>query len=404
MLLRAEFGPIQIPRFDPGLRSAAASRSREVLTSTGIVKRLNATHDGDGSSADPLSSPQSWNKRLARYAKPNAVHAIGQLLTTSVPLLASSAALFWGLACGFWPALLCALPAAFFIVRLFIIQHDCGHGSYFPSNRINNILGHALGLVTMMPYAAWRRDHAIHHATTGNLARRGIGDVRTLTVAEYRARPRWRRLTYRLYRHPLVLFVAGPVYMLVRYRIPTARSFRDRRSWLSILGTNAAAVAIGAGLAIIIGPVPFLAGWGTALLLASTIGVWFFYIQHQFENTYWRPAATWDFHAAALEGSSFYDLPRPLHWLTGSIGFHHIHHLASRIPNYRLRTCYEENPELQRAKRVTLWTSFRSVQLALWDEELQKLISFRQAARPNGTRSPRTAAPSAPPCVLKRRS
>jgi omega-6 fatty acid desaturase (delta-12 desaturase) len=325
-------------------------------------------------------SPQDWRKRLARYAHPDAGRAIGQLLTTAAPLLASATGLLWGLARDFWPALLCAIPAALFLVRLFIIQHDCGHGSYFRSGRVNNAVGRLLGVITLMPYAAWRRDHAMHHAGSGNLARRGIGDVTTLTIAEYRARSPWGRLAYRLYRHPMVLFIVGPAYvLLLRYRLPLANSFRDRRSWLSILGTDIAAAALAAGLAALVGPVAFLAGWGSALLLASAIGIWFFYVQHQFEDTYWRPAASWDFHDAALEGCSFYDLPRVLHWLTGSIGFHHIHHLASRIPNYRLRRCFEDNPELQQAKRLTLWGSLRATRLALWDEERQKLVSFRQA-------------------------
>ena len=331
---------------------------------------------------DCSSPAKAWRKLLAPYAKPDAARAAGQLLITLSLLIASSAALLWGLALGFWPALVLALPAALFIVRLFVIQHDCGHGSYFRSGRLNDTIGRALGVVTMMPYAAWRRDHAVHHATCGDLARRGIGDVTTLTVAEYRARSWWGRLAYRLYRHPLVLFVLGPVYVLVRYRLPLTSPQRDRRGWLSVLGTNAAATALCGGLALLVGPIAFLAGWGTVLLVASTIGVWLFYIQHQFPDTYWRPGAFWDFHTAAFEGSSFYDLPRFLHWLTGSIGFHHIHHLASRIPNYRLRACFEENLELQRGvKRVTLWGSFKAARLALWDESTQRLVSFRQAAR-----------------------
>lgn len=346
---------------------------------------MNGRSDS-GELPSPSSSPQAWRKRLALYSKPSAARASGQFLATAVPLAASAGALLWGLAQGFWPALLLALPAAFFVVRLFIIQHDCGHGSYFRSGRVNDALGRALGVITMMPYAAWRRDHAVHHAGFGNLARRGTGDVTTLTVAEYRALSRLRRLAYRLYRHPLVLFVVGPVYMLlVRYRVPKTNPFRDRGSWLSILGTDAVAAALGAGIAALIGPVAFLAGWGTVMLLSTAIGVWFFYFQHQFEDTYWRRAEAWDFHAAAMEGSSFYDLPRFLHWLTGSIGFHHIHHLASRIPNYRLRACFEEIPELQRARRLTLWGSFKALRLALWDEEAQKLVSFRHALRSAAT-------------------
>ena len=316
---------------------------------------------------------------LAPYAKPDAARAVVQLVVTALPLLGSAATLLWGLSQGFWPALLLAVPAALFIVRLFIIQHDCGHGSYFRSRRANDLVGRMLGVVTMMPYRAWRRDHAVHHATCGNLARRGVGDLTMLTVAEYLGRSWKRRLGYRLYCHPVVLFLVGPAYLLlVRYRLPMAGDWSSR---LSILGTDAAAAALATGLALLVGPLAFAVAWGSMLLLASGIGVWLFYVQHQFEDTYWRDAGDWDFYAAALEGSSFYDLPRPLDWFTGSIGFHHIHHLASKIPSYRLRACYRENPELQRAKRVTLLGSFRSVRLALWDEATQKLVSFRQAAR-----------------------
>jgi len=336
--------------------------------------------------ADPVPSTgisvQTWRKILSPYARPDGGRAILQLLTTTLPLLACASALLWGLAEGFWPVLLLALPTALLVVRFFMIQHDCGHGSFFRSSRLNDAVGRVLGVLTMMPYTAWRRDHAVHHATSGNLARRGVGDVTTLTIAEYRASSRWRRLFYRVYRNPFVLFGIGPAYMLlVRYRIPFGRRLGDRRDWISILGTDAAAVAAAAVLAIFVGPIAVLVGWGTVLLLASAVGVWLFYVQHQFEDTYWRHAADWDFHAAAFEGSSFYDLPRFLHWLTASIGFHHIHHLASKIPNYRLRACFLENPELHRARRLTLWQSLKSVRLALWDEERRKLVSFREAAR-----------------------
>jgi acyl-lipid omega-6 desaturase (Delta-12 desaturase) len=336
----------------------------------------------DGHEADPPTSAQAWRRILTPYSRPDRRRAVLQLFTTALPLLVCASAILWGLARGIWPVLVLALPAALFVVRFFMIQHDCGHGSYFRSTWMNNLLGRFLGVVTMMPYATWRHDHAVHHATSGNLARRGVGDVTTLTVAEYRARSGWQRLLYRLYRHPLVLFGLGPAYvLLVRYRLPFARRFGDRRAWLSIFGTNAAAAAAAAGLAMLVGPIAVLVGWGTVLLLATAIGVWFFYVQHQFEDTYWQHAADWDFHAAALEGSSFYDLPRLLHWLTGSIGFHHIHHLASKIPNYRLRACFQENPELRRVKRLTLGESLRSVRLALWDEERRKLVTFRQATQ-----------------------
>lgn len=319
---------------------------------------------------------------MARYAKPDLRIAMLQLLTTGLPLLAAIGALLYGLSRGIWPALVLAVPAALFLVRLFIIQHDCGHGSFFKSRRANDRLGRAIGVLTLMPYGFWRKGHTVHHATSGNLDRRGTGDVTTLTVREYLSRPGWRRFLYRLYRHPLVLFGAGPAYLLlIRHRIPTGHPLRAWDSWLSILGTNAAAAVLISVMALIVGLSVFLLAYGAVLLLATSIGVWFFYIQHQFEDAYWEAGPRWDFRAAALKGSSYYDLPGVLHWLTGSIGFHHIHHLASKIPNYRLRSCFEQTPAFRHAKRVTLLGSFKCLRLALWDEQSQKLVSFRQADR-----------------------
>jgi acyl-lipid omega-6 desaturase (Delta-12 desaturase) len=328
------------------------------------------------------SSTLSWQQRLAPYCRAEAPRALRQLFSTSLPFLVSMAVLLYAMSHGVWFALALAVPAAIFLVRLFIIQHDCGHGSFFKTRRTNETLGFALSLLTMMPYSAWRHAHAIHHANTGNLDQRGTGDVTTLTVREYQSRSRWRRLLYRIYRHPLVLFGIGPAYLLlVRYRVPLGRELRDRRRWLSIVGTDLAAAASAIGFSAIIGAGPFLLAWSTVLLLATSLGVWFFYIQHQFADTYWADSASWEFRAAAIEGSSYYDLPRFLHWLTGSIGFHHIHHLASKVPNYRLRACFEANPEFQHAKRLTLWASIKSVRLALWDEDRRELISFREARR-----------------------
>lgn len=331
------------------------------------------------------ASNLSWQRRLAPYCKPDARRAARQLFTTSLPFLASMAALLYAMSHGFWYALALALPAAVFLVRLFIIQHDCGHGSFFKSRCTNETLGLALSVLTMMPYWSWRQAHAIHHATTGNLDQRGTGDVTTLTVREYQSQSRWRRFLYRAYRHPLVLFGVGPAYLLlVRYRVPLGNPLRAWQHWLSIIGTDLAAAASAVGLSAIIGPGPFLLAWATVLLLATSLGVWFFYIQHQFPDTYWAESGSWEFRAAAIEGSSYYDLPRVVHWLTGSIGFHHIHHLASKVPNYRLRACFDDNPEFQRAKRVTFLASLKSVQLALWDEDRGQLVSFRQVPAPRG--------------------
>ncbi len=311
--------------------------------------------------------------------KPDARRALVQLVTTFLPFLLAMAALLVALHYGILAAMLLFPVPAVLLVRLFMFQHDCGHGSFFRARWANDLLGWVLGVLTLTPYTAWRGDHAIHHASSGNLDRRGVGDVTTLTVAEYLALPAWRRLGYRLYRHPLVLFGLGPVWLfIITNRIPAGTPWRNWREWVSVVGTDAALAVILTTLILTIGPVAVLLGWLPVMLLAATIGVWLFYIQHQFEHVYWAPRASWDYRAAALEGASFYDLPRVLHWMTGNIGFHHIHHLSSRIPNYRLRECHEANPALRSAPRLTLLGSLKCIPLALWDAEERALISFRK--------------------------
>lgn len=323
-----------------------------------------------------------WREALAPYAQSDARRAVTQLLNTALPFLALMALMIHGLDSGVWTALLLAVPAAGLLVRLFIIQHDCGHASFFKSRRLNNLLGRALGVLTLTPYACWRRDHAIHHATSGNLDRRGVGDISTLTVREYLQRPAWKRVAYRMYRHPFTLFAIGPVYQfLIRHRIPSGGPIRHRQSWISVLGTNASLVAIGAAMALTVGPQPFLLAYLPTIALAASIGVWLFYVQHQFEDTYWETERQWDFRAAALQGCSFYDLPRLLHWITGYIGYHHIHHLSSKVPNYHLSACFRANPEFQDARRLKLLESLRCARLALWDEERRKLVTFRHVHR-----------------------
>jgi omega-6 fatty acid desaturase (delta-12 desaturase) len=328
----------------------------------------------------PASASVTWRSLVAPYLEPSSRRALMQLLNTALPFLAVMTGMLIALDHGVLAALLLLPVGALLLVRLFIIQHDCGHGSFFASPWANGLLGRALSLLTLTPYTFWRRDHAVHHATTGNLDRRGGGDVTLLTVAEYRALPLGRRLAYRLYRHPLVMFGVGPAWLILWVmRVPRGSPWRRWRDWVSIVGTDAALVGLVTVLVLILGPLPVLLGWLPVMLLAASIGVWLFYVQHQFEEAYWEPRPQWDFHAAALRGSSFYDLPLVLHWMTGNIGFHHIHHLASRIPNYRLRECHEANPTLQAAPRLTLLASLRCARLGLWDPEHRKLVSFRFA-------------------------
>jgi omega-6 fatty acid desaturase (delta-12 desaturase) len=326
---------------------------------------------------------RSWQEIVAPYARANLRRAVAQLVNTGLPFLMLMAALMYGARSHPWLTLPLVLPAVFLLVRLFIIQHDCGHGSFFASRRANDLLGRTIGLLTLTPYAFWRKTHALHHANSGNLDRRGDGDITTLTVREYQALPLWRRLLYRAYRHPLVLFGLGPVYFFVICnRIPTGNPLRHRKSWSSILGTNAALAAIIVLIVLTVGTRAFMLAYLPVILLAASTGIWLFYVQHQFEHTYWASAPDWDFHEAALKGSSFYDLPAVLHWLTGYIGFHHIHHVCSKIPNYRLRDCFTQNPEFRNARRLTLLDSLKCLRLALWDEERRLLVSFRQTSRP----------------------
>jgi acyl-lipid omega-6 desaturase (Delta-12 desaturase) len=357
----------------------------------GAMTGARRREDSDRPSSTRNRSERSWRAIAAPYAQPDTRRAIAQLLNTGLPFLVLMAVLLYGIGRYGWAALPIAVPASALLVRLFMIQHDCGHGSFFNSRWANDLLGRTLGVLTLTPYAFWRRNHAIHHATSGNLDRRGVGDVTTITVREYLQLPTWRRLLYRIYRHPVVLFGLGPTYLFViRHRIPTGNPLRCRQSWVSILGTDAAIAVVMLLLVLTLGPRALLLGYLPMILLASSTGVWLFYIQHQFENTYWQAEANWDFHAAALEGSSFYDLPRILHWLTGYIGFHHIHHLCSKVPNYHLSTCFAQNAQFRQAKCLSLRDSLRCPRLALWDEEKRGLVAFRDVAGRRG--APRPAA------------
>ncbi len=283
----------------------------------------------------------------------------------------------------YWLTLLLSLPTSAFLVRLFMIQHDCGHRSFFRSRWLNDLLGHAIGMLTLTPHGYWRRAHNIHHATSGNLDKRGIGDMHLLTVREYLALSGWKRLAYRLYRNPLTLFGFGPLYLFViKFRLPLDMLRRQRAALPSVIATNVVIIAAIIGLGLWLGFTEALMVQGPIVVMSSMAGVWLFYIQHQFEHTYWRRTEKWDSDKAAMQGSSFYDLPRILSWLTADIGIHHIHHLSSRIPNYRLRECLRQNAELQDVDRITLRDSLRCVFLALWDEGTDRLVSFKSLARP----------------------
>jgi omega-6 fatty acid desaturase (delta-12 desaturase) len=335
--------------------------------------------------AGPLATldGRQWTKILARYREPNPARSIIEIAITCLPLVAlwalAWAALYFGY---WWLSLLLAVPAAGFLVRLFMIQHDCGHGSFFRHRLANDWVGRVIGVLTLTPYDLWRRTHAIHHAGSGHLERRGIGDVDTLTVREYLSRSLWGRLRYRAYRHPLVMFGIGPAYLFIlRQRLPIGLFRSGWHPWLSTMATNVAIAAVAAGLMVLIGVGPFLLVHLPIILLAGSVGVWLFYVQHQFETTFWAADGEWTFQEAALHGSSHYDLPTILRWFTANIGMHHVHHLSSRIPYYRLPRALRDHPELRGMSRLTLRQSFGCVNLALWDESRQRLVSFREMAR-----------------------
>jgi omega-6 fatty acid desaturase (delta-12 desaturase) len=284
-----------------------------------------------------------------------------------------------------WLYAVLVLPSAGFLLRLFMIQHDCGHGAFFRSRRANDWVGRVIGVLTLTPYDYWRRTHAVHHAGAGNLDRRGIGDVDTLTVGEYRGRSAWGRLRYRLYRHPLVMFGLGPFYLFfMQYRIPFGLMRAGWQPWVSTMLTNVAIASLAATVIWLAGTMTFLLLYIPVTLLASSVGVWLFYVQHQFEDTTWSRGETWVAQEAGLHGSSHYDLPGVLRWFTANIGIHHVHHLASRIPFYRLPQVMRDFPELKDVSRLTLGQSFGCVRLVLWDEVRQRLISFAEMRRVYG--------------------
>lgn len=324
---------------------------------------------------------RAWARALAPYREPSNRRGAVELAITLIPFAA-----IWALMAALVKndhhllALPLALPAAGLLLRLFLIQHDCGHESFFRGRRANEYTGRILGVLTLTPFGWWRRTHAIHHASSGNLHRRGIGDIDTLTVAEYHARSFWGRLRYRLYRHPLVMFGLAPAYLFfLQHRLPMGLFDSGRAVWISTMGTNAIIAIAAVLVAVSIGIEVLLLVHVPIVTLAASFGVWLFYVQHQFEHTHWDHNDDWSWHHAALHGSSHYDLPAPLRWLTANIGMHHIHHLCSRIPFYRLPQVLRNHPELKDISRLTLMSSLNCVKLVLWDENQRRLISFRQA-------------------------
>lgn len=325
---------------------------------------------------------RGWGEVLKKYRTPKDVRALFEILITLIPFVALWLTMYALIDTSLWLVFILAVPTGAFLVRIFILQHDCGHGSFFKTPAANRWVGRVLGVLTMTPFDHWQRKHSIHHAGSGSLDHRGIGDITTLTVDEYNNKSRMGRVLYRLYRNPIIMFVIGPAYVfLIEHRLPFGEMKNGWMPWVSTLSTNAGIIVLSSLLIWQIGVFDFLIIQIPVTLIAASLGVWLFFVQHQFEDTVWDRRPDWDRREAALHGSSHYDLPLFLRWLSGNIGIHHVHHLCSQIPFYRLPKVLKEHPELHDISRITLWESIKCSRLALWDTEGYRLLSFQEASR-----------------------
>jgi len=343
------------------------------------VGRMDTTEPGADAAVDLPDA--SWRQVLVSYTEPRLGRSLLDIATSVVPYLALMTAIFFSLRVSVVLALLLAVPAAGFLIRTFIVFHDCAHGSFLPSRRANAMLGAILGVVVWLPFQSWRREHAIHHATAGDLDRRGTGDVLTLTVDEYRARPWWGRAAYRVFRNPFVMFGLGWFLVLVLKPRFVSRS-APKRIRYSVLGTDLALALLVVGLCLTIGWQAYVLVQVPTLVLAGAAGVWLFYVQHQFEDTYWQPNEAWQYDDAALHGSSYLKLPKILQFFTGNIGFHHVHHLSALIPNYNLESAHNDSARLQATPVLSLREGLRATRLKLWDGEQGRLVTYRETRRP----------------------
>lgn len=339
---------------------------------------MTNSSDNTGQASDPRAA-RDWVKTLANYRHLNLSRSVFELAVTALPFLFLWGLAWWSLSISYWLALAISVVASAFLLRLFAIQHDCGHGAFFENRTASDWVGRVIGVLTLTPYDVWRRTHSIHHSSAGNLGKRGMGDIHTLTVAEYRDLSRFQQLMYRLYRNPLVLFGFGPSYLfLLQNRVPAGLT-QHSKYWISAMATNAAIV----GALVLVwyfgGLMPILLIFLPSTLIAATAGMWLFYVQHQFENTQWDQDEDWQLHDAALHGSSHYVLPPVLQWVSANIGIHHVHHLYSRIPFYRLPEVLRDHVELAEGNRMTIRESLANARLHLWDENSKKLLSFAQA-------------------------
>lgn len=324
-----------------------------------------------------LQNTKNLKKQVAPFEKSTAKKSVWQIINTVVPFIILWYLAYKSLSVSYWLALVPAVLAAGFMTRVFIIFHDCTHHSFFKSRRVNRIVGTCMGVLTLFPFDQWGHEHSVHHATSGNLDKRGTGDIWTLTVNEYLAAPFRRRLAYRLYRNPLVMFGLGPIYVFLlknRFNRKGARKKERMNTYL----TNVLIVALVGLLCWTLGWQSFLLVHGSIFLIAGSIGIWLFYVQHTFEDSYFEEDKEWEYVKAAVEGSSFYKLPKILQFLTGNIGFHHVHHLSPRVPNYKLEEAHNNTLPLKNVPTITLATSLRSLRFRLWDEQNNNFVSFKE--------------------------
>ena len=338
-----------------------------------------------------MKSVAEWKKLVEEYQHPHLGRALWQCTNTLGPILGIWIALYFLHSVSWWVSIPLAALAGLFLVRAFIIFHDCGHGSFLKNKKANDALGFFTGMLTFTPYHHWKWEHAVHHATNGDLDKRGIGDVWTMTVEEYLTSSRWIKLSYRFLRNPFILFGLAPLFLFfVLERIPSSKSKpRERRS---VYLMNFTLLLYCTAMSMIFGLVPFLIIQTVMMGVAGGCGIWLFYVQHQFEDTYWAQGKDWDFTTAAMEGSSYYRLPRIMQWFSGNIGFHHIHHLNPMIPNYNLERCHHSDPFFQEAPELNLFSSLKTIKFRLWDEENCKMISFRDLKNQLAESELRTAA------------
>lgn len=329
----------------------------------------------------PRIETSVWKKAVAPFQKSDLRLSLWQLVNSVCPFFILWYLAYASLNVSYLLALPLAMLAGLFAVRIFIIFHDCCHGSFFKARWANDMTGFLTGIITFTPYYNWRQTHAIHHATSGDLDRRGVGDIWTLTYEEYQKLPGWQQVGYRIYRNPFVIFGIGPfVDFVIIQRLPASHAAATLREKASVHITSLILLAIGIAMSFTIGLGAYLAIQIPVIVTASTVGVWLFYVQHQYENTYWEHHENWDFAQASLYGSSFYKLPRILQWFSGNIGFHHIHHLSPRIPNYKLEDCYKSDELFQRVEPLTLKSSLKSLFVRVWDEDRHKMMGYYKDA------------------------